>query len=185
MKKLLMIICSMTLVFGMVGTASALSYSDVRTGDWWFTKSGGESASWTFDLDTDVLAVGDIGSEDWILSSVLGITFYDDERDRLFDPRTWEVAAIGTDAFDVKVGVDDGEATIIGLLLSVGLDHDVTVTISAHSGDFGITKLDLHGHYIDHLGAPAPVPEPATILLMGTGLLGLVAYSRKRLGKKS
>jgi len=35
------------------------------------------------------------------------------------------------------------------------------------------------------VAAPAPVPEPSTILLMGSGLLGIVGYSRKRFSKKS
>jgi hypothetical protein len=30
-----------------------------------------------------------------------------------------------------------------------------------------------------------PVPEPSTMLLMGTGILGLVAYGRKRFNLKA
>lgn len=33
-------------------------------------------------------------------------------------------------------------------------------------------------------GGPAPVPEPSTIFLMGTGLLGLVVVGRKKINKK-
>jgi hypothetical protein len=38
-----------------------------------------------------------------------------------------------------------------------------------------------HYHHVPHSSSvPAPVPEPATIILLGTGLLGLGAITRKR-----
>jgi len=40
-------------------------------------------------------------------------------------------------------------------------------------------------HISAYNGESTPVPEPSTILLMGTGLLGLVGYNRKRFSKKS
>jgi hypothetical protein len=33
--------------------------------------------------------------------------------------------------------------------------------------------------------APSPVPEPSTVMLVGTGLLGMIAFGRKRFNKKA
>ncbi|MEW6521769.1 MAG: PEP-CTERM sorting domain-containing protein [Thermodesulfobacteriota bacterium] len=55
-------------------------------------------------------------------------------------------------------------------------DHKLEVTITAMSGSFTVSKLDLAGCFSD----VAPVPEPATMLLFGTGLAGVAGFARKK-----
>jgi hypothetical protein len=55
----------------------------------------------------------------------------------------------------------------------------------------GNLRIGIHVQGFDSGGSesfvnnPAPVPEPATILLVGTGLLGIIGFGRKRLNKKA
>ena len=148
-----------------------------------------------------------MNGDDTINSFNLEIAIYDDNEDDI----TSELQIVGWNwfvpIFDwVEVSSPDGSETpmvVYGLewhefTFSSGSEtytgniggeidifHDGTLNVRVSSwggGDFYLASSTLT---VDGDNGSAPVPEPATILLLGSGLFGLVGYNRKRFGKKS
>ncbi len=96
----------------------------------------------------------------------------------------WEYADlnVGTNSFSWEVDTGGISFTITSLMTLSALGT-IDCTLVADAGDFYFNSATLTAEGTDP--STAPVPEPSTILLMGSGLLGLVGYSRKRFSKKS
>lgn len=116
-----------------------------------------------------------------ILSGRLTLTLLDDDADKLLNPLTWELAfGYAEDGSWALGGVNTGA---YGYNVNVEFlkDGEFNVKLASLMGDFYITRSDLT---ITYEPESAPVPEPGTIVLLGAGLLGLGAYSRRRMKRQ-
>jgi hypothetical protein len=80
--------------------------------------------------------------------------------------------AIWETLYDGRFSSESGDRTLFGKMMS-----EANQIGSFDASGFFVAKIE--GHQ-DQLVA-APVPEPATMLLMGIGLLGLGVVGRKRI----
>ncbi|MDD5758634.1 MAG: PEP-CTERM sorting domain-containing protein [Desulfobulbaceae bacterium] len=181
------------MMFGMVGVASATTIFKIS--DVSFVKNGYNTGNFTWNIDA-AASIADISlSEGQNQSFDFGI----------FKPNQGRGAADLTevDSFNVSLIIDPPNATE-GDTPNVIANYKSNKSFDKYSVDFGATQTITFGNggayelsfcdltdignmgeqnltaNIKLISDSAPVPEPATMLLMGTGLAGLIGARRKK-----
>ena len=188
-------------VEGQTGVEYDATY-DVAYDEW----VSGSTASFSFDLinfsnvstDSDLDMIDDVGG--WgpggipISNAFVSFTLFSTDSDMEGFNVDLNVFLDDQLAYDVTLGIMDISSSTSplitfnipmtdALLTAWQNNPDGVLTINAFVNPFGGYN-DL-GIVEAGIGVNSnPVPEPSTILLLGSGLLGLVGYNRKRFSKK-
>ncbi len=177
MKKLLMFLCTVTFVLGVVGSANAIpiTWTDKIdfTPDIYISWFG--SKSYTHDISDGADGYKGIlmGGDDYLTGYSLIVELYD-------DGGCWdwcELAYVDQPGF-IADGFYNFNYSNITLgwsfagLVSLSTDGQMEVSINSWWGDFYLDSSTLIA-YGDNEGGAMPVPEPATMFLMGVGLLAI------------
>jgi hypothetical protein len=191
MKKFTVFLCAMSLVFGLVGIADATPF---EYSDWYidFTYvENGDSKIWEhnindsgFNPSKDILASVDIdlGLSDDVCPLLDPLDLEWGGWRRGFISGNFETAELSADGVTYDVGEIDFGLYTVSLTAWLQLQDTglLDVTLTGTGGDFyfGFSHLEASGE-------TAPVPEPATMLLVGSGLIGLAGLGRRKFIRKT
>lgn len=207
MKKIFVFLCSLFLVLGVAGGANAafftLDHYDVNLKN----ADPGLVLQWAPELSMPVsgnLDLGipqtvdlfsiwtdetDVGWDDMVAYPI-SVDFYFTQPTPAFSGsiygETFGVSLLGIVEYG-KVEWDSGSIFNFGPLgdgeLRVSLSDEIF-----NKGLFGLKEGERYGAIVEATfklkNEASPVPEPATMLLLGSGLVGLAGYGRKKFKKK-
>ena len=156
-----------TVVFTANGTIESGDLDSYGGNEVNYLDSGGDWVAWTHHYDFDPEPVTLTGAS-------LNLTVYDDGSDNW-----WGLEFGIVMAEDGTVGFREFDDATYGfdLELTSLTDGEFSVALVSLWGDFYIDSSEL---VVTYDANSAPVPEPATMLLLGAGMVGLAGYSRRR-----
>ncbi len=188
MKKLGVWVYSLFLVFGVVGVANAICFTDTialnaTLGEGcWAENFWSDSISYEHSTPDDF----DVPPDD-VISATLTISGYwiNDDNDYVYveETKTGHLNAGGSQFFwlwdSPSYSVFNIENTFSSW--TAGSKLPITIEANGDAGD-GILHLASSTFSLEYNNndTPAPVPEPGTLVLIGTGLIVLGAFSVKK-----
>ena len=196
MYKFLVILCVIGNLLGLAGTASAIFYQDIKDLD--VTLAEGTIAGIFYPSSYSYYHATPADFEvppDLVTSASLTISgYWIDGNDDQVEVEETAVATLEEGGSQGGIWIwnwDFPSVTIFSLAASIfdpweNTDVlDVTISANGSSGD-GILRLasstlNLNYENGGSIDPAVPVSEPATMLLLGSGLIGLASFGRKKI----